>query len=154
MQTKMVDWCIHLKPDTRMKSQIRALLRDLPSESQSINQTMEAALRQLPIVINFETKKPFCGDDTADLNSAVWIGASFARIRQILDAQNRKDTKILTVPVIQMHGHDVHLLIFEEQEEENVSSYPLPVLLLLTCTVYCVKLWLRLKLTEYLGYVW
>jgi len=137
-----------------MKSQIRTTLRDLSSETQSINQTMTAGLRVQPIALNFETKRPFCGDDTADLQSAIWMGAGLARIRELLVANNRAETTIPTLPVVQMHGHDVHLLIFEEQGEENVSSYPLPVLLLLTYTVYCIKRSLRLKLTDYLGYVW
>lgn len=150
----MVDWCVYLKADPRMKSQIRTTLRDLSSETQSINQTMTAGLRVQPIALNIETKRPFCGDDTADLQSAIWTGAGLARIRELLVANNRAETTIPTLSVVQMHGHDVHLLIFEEQKEENVSRYPLPVLSLLKRAVYFLKRSLPPKLTGYSGYVW
>ncbi len=121
MQAKMVDFCVYLQPNTQMRSQILKSLAKLPSECQTLNQTKTSELRICPIAINIETKVPFSGEETADVQLAVWTGAGLMKTRQLLTANNRAKTQIPTVPVVQMHGHDVHLLVFEEQEDKNVS---------------------------------
>lgn len=117
----MVDFCVYLQPNTQMRSQIFKSLAKLPSECQTLNQTKTSELRICPIAINIETKVPFSGGETADVQLAVWTGAGLMKTRQLLTANNRAKTQIPTVPVVQMHGHDVHLLVFEEQEDKNVS---------------------------------
>jgi hypothetical protein len=106
-----------------MNSQIYSILDKLSAECQSVNQTLTSVLRMCPIAINIETKVPFSGEETADVQLAVWTGAGLMRTRQFLTANNRAKTQIPNVPMLQMHGHDVHLLILEEQEDKNVSWF-------------------------------
>lgn len=117
----MVDFCVYLQPNIQMETQIYRCLAKLPMECQTVNQTNISQLCICPIAINIETKIPFSGEETADVQSAVWTGAGLMKTRQLLTANNRAKTQIPTVPVVQMHGHDVHLLVFEEQEDKNVS---------------------------------
>ena len=120
---KMVDFAIYIKPDKEMKNSIRYTLRGNLKESQSVNQTMHGPLRMCPIAISVETKLPFSGGDTADIQSATWMGAGLARIRQMLPESD----DIPTMPALLAHGHQLHLVAFQEQVDSNVMYGRLPL---------------------------
>ncbi|KAI4159214.1 MAG: hypothetical protein LQ342_006734 [Letrouitia transgressa] len=102
--------------------------------AQSVNQTMVASLRQKPIVINWESKRPYTGGESSDIQLSIWLGAQLARLREMLDLVAETNDKgkgkvnkgkairekNVLLPALSAHGHDVDLLVFEEQESENV----------------------------------
>ena len=112
----MVDFAIFIRPDKDMEKNIRYALRGELKEAQSVNQTMHAPLRMCPIVISVETKLPFSGGETADVQSATWTGAGFTRTRQILP----ETEEIPTMPTLLAYGHDLYLVAFQEQADSNM----------------------------------
>ena len=116
MSSKMVDLAIYIQPDVKVKRDIRNTLRSELKEAQSVNQTMYGPLRMCPIAISIETKLPFSGGETADIQLATWAGAGLTRLRQMLPP----DEKIPTIPTLSAHGHDLHLVAFQEQADCNV----------------------------------
>ena len=116
MGGKMVDFAFFIRPDKDMEKNIRCTLRGELKEAQSVNQTMHAPLRMRPIVISVETKLPFSGGETADVQSAIWTGAGFTRTRQILP----ETEEIPTMPTLLAYGHDLYLVAFQEQADSNV----------------------------------
>ncbi len=127
MQSKMVDYAIYLRSGPLME-RIRRVLQELPKSSQSINQTMHGPLREQPIGINFETKPPFTGGDTADVQIAIWSGAGLLRLRQLLQQNRRGEERVPTMPALSFHGHDLNLSGIQEREDHNVYPLNSPVL--------------------------
>ena len=122
MRSKLVDYCINLRPGSTLQTRIENYLRPLPASFQSINQTMFSYLRKRPIAINIETKKPFSGGEEADIQLATWAGAGLRRMRLILDEEGCQEggnrAKIPALPALS--GHDLYFLAFKEEEERNV----------------------------------
>lgn len=116
MGDKMVDFAIFIWPDEDTEESIRNTLLGELKEAQSVNQTMHAPLRMCPIVISVETELPFSGGETADVQSAIWTGAGLTRTRQMLP----ETEEIPTMPTLLAHGHDLHLIAFQEQAGSNV----------------------------------
>jgi hypothetical protein len=124
MQTKMVDFGICLNPSDDLRNRIRKHLAPLNAKYQSINQTRMASIRMTPIAISFETKIPFQGGQASDVQQAIWVGAAFARLRQIISSSHpgvpRK--KLPLLPALSAHGHHLDLVAFEEQGNRNVRD--------------------------------
>lgn len=123
MQGKMVDYAIYLQPDAQMGKAINKILLTLGKEAQSVNQTMYPPIRQRPIAVSVETKVPFTGGATADVQLATWTGAGLTRIRQMLQANANDAETIPTIPALSAHGHDLHMQAFKEEKDGNVRVY-------------------------------
>lgn len=132
----MVDFCIFLNPSPPLRTAIHQHLSLYTAVAQSVNQTMVASLRQKPIVINWESKRPYTGGESSDIQLSIWLGAQLARLREMLDLVAETNDKgkgkvnkgkairekNVLLPALSAHGHDVDLLVFEEQESENVND--------------------------------
>ena len=100
-----------------MMKSIKAQL-EYSTDYDSINQTPMASIRRNPIAISAETKRPFCGDESSDIQLSVWTAAG---IERLLDMKtDKKINKMPVFPAVSIHGHDVHLTVFERQEDRNV----------------------------------
>lgn len=121
MQNKMVDYAVYLHPSESMERKIQNTLRGQLPGAQSVNQTMTSSLRQRPIAINMETKVPFSGGETADVQLAIWMGAGITRLRQLLSGNGNQGEDVPAMPVLSMHGHDLHLSVFKAFQHQNVS---------------------------------
>ncbi|KAL8747818.1 MAG: hypothetical protein Q9190_000362 [Brigantiaea leucoxantha] len=134
MQSKMADFCVFLNPSPPLHTMIHKHLSLYTAAAQSVNQTMVASIRQKPIAINWESKRPYTGGETSDVQLSIWLGAQLARIREMLDLVTDKGDKDkgktnkgkinrdknVLLPALSAHGNDVDLLVFEEQESQNV----------------------------------
>jgi hypothetical protein len=89
---------------------------------------MHGPLREQPIGINFETKPPFTGGDTADVQLAIWSGAGLLRLRQLLQQNGREEETIPTMPALSFHGHVLNLSGIQERDDHNVYLLNPPVL--------------------------
>jgi len=135
MQSKMVDLAILLRLDPFAQTRLRNILQCSPKDSQSVNQTMQNPLREEPIAINIETKVPFSGEATADLQLAIWSGAGLLRIRGLLEMLEHAQEQIPTLPMLSLHGHDLHLSAIQERTDLNVRlASPLLYVYLLKLT--------------------
>ena len=124
LQGKMVDFAICIEPDSRFEKNIRNSLKRFPAGTQSVNQTMIEPLRRRPIAISLETKLPYTGGATGDVQLATWAGAGLVRTRQLLQANDCGDEPIPPMPTLSMHGHDLHMQVFQDELDEVVSSGP------------------------------
>lgn len=121
----MVDFAIHLNLSRPMEERVRSTISRFPSNAQSINQTMYDALRATPIAINMETKPPYTGGQSSDVQNAIWAGASLVKMEQILELRAKEDMKIPSMPLLTFHGHDMFFSAIVGTEEENVRSFQL-----------------------------
>lgn len=121
MQDKMVDYAIYLHPSESMERKIQHTLRGQAPGTQSVNQTMSSSLRRRPIAINLETKVPFSGGETADVQLAIWMSAGITRLRQMLSECGNQGEDVPAMPALSMHGHDLHLSVFKALQHQNVS---------------------------------
>ncbi|KAL9592099.1 MAG: hypothetical protein Q9179_007055, partial [Wetmoreana sp. 5 TL-2023] len=124
MQSKLMDFAIYIEPSQLLKGAVHKHLCRLKATRQSINQTTAPLLRQKPIAVNWESKRPFTGGESSDIHSAVWVGAQLVRLRQILDTSSAggPKEKNICLPALSALGHQLHLLILEEEETQNVCS--------------------------------
>lgn len=118
MQTKKVDFAVFLEPSTVLAGKIHKTLKPLVAQHQSINQTMMSSLRTRPIAFSMETKPPFCGDETSDVQLSIWVGAGIERLRWMM--RKEKSGRMPVFPALSMHGHDLYLVVYEAQETQNV----------------------------------
>lgn len=79
--SKMVDFCICIKPSPSVASRIDAMCRTLPGAS--INHTDYPAVGGWPIAISMETKPPHGGWTAATLQIGVWQAAHIRCLRQL-----------------------------------------------------------------------
>lgn len=123
MSSKMVDLAVYINPDFNAEREILRKIQSEMKDAQSINQTMFRPLRMAPIVLSIETKTPFSGGETADVQLATWAGAGLTRLRQMLPPSE----PIPTIPILSWHGHHLHLMGLEEQAEANIMYGKLPL---------------------------
>lgn len=121
MEDKMVDYALCLQPDVSMKKCVHDILLVQDKDLQSINQTAYPPLCLRPIVLSVETKPPFTGGEDSDVQLAVWVAAGLRRTRLLLHESGNGTEPIPTMPMLSIHGHDMHLSAFREQEANNVS---------------------------------
>jgi len=119
MQTKLVDFAVYLRSEASEEERILQVIAKFPSDAQSINQTQYAPLRQRPIAISIETKPPFTGGETADVQLSIWAGAGLMKLTQLLELQG-KDSEIPALPVLTFHGHDLYLSVIKGEGRNNV----------------------------------
>ena len=116
----MVDLVVLLRFKPQAQLQLRQILRCFPKDSQSINQTMQNPLREEPIAISIETKVPFSGEASADLQLAIWSGAGLLRTRGLLETLDQAKEQIPTLPMLSLHGHDLYLSAIQDRADHNV----------------------------------
>lgn len=125
MENKMVDFAITLKfgNDTGLMDRTIQYVGSLKQDEQTLNQTFgDALMRCEPIFLNIETKTPFAGGDTSDIQLAVWGGAGLTKIEDLLSKSNRAGLAIPTMPIITIHGHDWHLCSLQRKGGKTLSK--------------------------------
>ena len=115
----MVDFAIVMVPDEALEDKIRMSLKNLPKESQSVNQTNHTPIRMTPIILNFETKPPWTGGETADVQLGTWGDAGFTKLGQMLEANNCSKEPIPTIPMVSFYGHEARLSAFQHGDRKN-----------------------------------
>ncbi|KAL1848165.1 hypothetical protein Daus18300_013679 [Diaporthe australafricana] len=104
--SKMVDYCIFVEPQPREGAKISEIRGRLTY----INHTDCHALRQRPIVLAAESKKPGEGGRSAQLQLSVWQSAQWAVLEDLLAAGERAEqtATIAFLPALIIQGHEWH----------------------------------------------
>ena len=119
MDGKIVDYALVIKPNKALEKRIKNTLKDLPKISQSVNQTNHPPVRWTPIILNIETKLPWTGGETADIQHSVWGGAGITKLDQMLATNRSSKQQIPTIPVVTFYGHCLMLSALRKGDEEN-----------------------------------
>ncbi|GKT61305.1 hypothetical protein ColTof3_08644 [Colletotrichum tofieldiae] len=82
---------------------------------QSINHTEYDPLRQAPISVSIETKKPGGSEDAAKAQLSVWASAQILRLRQLLGGS--EDPVGITLPLLFVSGPTWQLLFAVEKDD-------------------------------------
>ena len=101
---KKVDCAVFLKPDSSLSDKIERKLMALPSEDRSINQTMTATIRYLPLIASFKLKRQTPSADPV-VQLGIWSAALAERLRK-LQGQGKKENELMALPVVTVVGHD------------------------------------------------
>ena len=117
MQSKKVDFAIILEPSDVLAGKIHNVLKPLPMQLRSINQSDMSSIIKRPIAFSMVAKPPFCGDEDADIQLSIWVGAGIKRLRWMMKETSR-GTPVF--PALSMNGHDLFLVVFEDQGTKNV----------------------------------
>jgi hypothetical protein len=99
-----VNFSVHFVPnqDTRLAAAIYDLVRNEPSESQSVNQTKDLETYNLPTILSIETRSG-CFDEH---DTKVKLGLWMATLQTRLEKLSRKDSPQATyLPAIIVFGH-------------------------------------------------
>ena len=115
----MVDFAITINPDDVLRERIRRTLGDKKDVDRSLNQTYARHMLYKPIVFSIETKIPFTGGEISDVQLSAWQDAWTTKISQLLEANGKAKVKIPTMPLLSIHGHDVHISAFFLRETES-----------------------------------
>ncbi|KAK1974208.1 hypothetical protein LZ30DRAFT_608590 [Colletotrichum cereale] len=83
---------------------------------QSINHTEYDPLRQAPITVSIETKKPGGSEDAAKAQLSVWASAQILRLRQLLGGS--EEPVGITLPLLFVSGPTWQLLFAIEKDDE------------------------------------
>ncbi|KAH8745487.1 hypothetical protein F5883DRAFT_475563, partial [Diaporthe sp. PMI_573] len=100
----MVDYCIFVEPQPHEAARIAEIRGRLTY----INHTDYHALRQRPIVLSAESKKPGEGGRNAQLQLSVWQAAQWTVLENLLVAGEgaEQPTTIPFLPAIIIQGHE------------------------------------------------
>jgi hypothetical protein len=120
----MVDFVIHIKPDSEMVERMRELAAANPEYPFSINHTNHAPLRSQPIGVNIETKLTGTGCDVANVQLGVWVAAQFTRLEQLMLAAGRDTRNTPGIPLIIIQGHNWNFLAATRNLDRKTVSNP------------------------------
>lgn len=104
--SKMVDYCMFVEPQPCEAAKIAELRSGLIY----INHTDYHALRQRPIVLSAESKKPSEGGRNAQLQLSVWQAAQWAFLEDLVTARETAEQPAMIpfLPALIIHGHEWH----------------------------------------------
>ncbi|POS80305.1 hypothetical protein DHEL01_v201288 [Diaporthe helianthi] len=106
--SKMVDYCVFVEPQPREAAKIT----EIRSKLTYINHTDYHALRQRPIVLSAESKKPGEGGRNAQLQLSVWQAAQWAVLENLVAAAAgdtaERPALIPFLPALIIQGHEWH----------------------------------------------
>ena len=114
----MVDYAIILLPDNATHQAILQVLRDLPEDDQSINQTRSTPVKYRPITVNIEVEGPGQGKNEAMVQLAVWAAAQMEKL-------NMLSGKFVPIglPLVSVEGHDWRFYnIYQTEDSDMVSQ--------------------------------
>ncbi|KAI5920912.1 hypothetical protein F4810DRAFT_702689 [Camillea tinctor] len=102
--SKMVDYCIFVEP----KAQEAERIAGIRAEDYNINHTDYNPLRERPIVLSAESKKPSEGGRNMQLQLGVWHAAQWAALEELLGtrAETERPPAIPFLPALIIQDHD------------------------------------------------
>jgi len=106
----MVDFAIHIEPDTAMINAMRIIAAHHPLDTASVNHTYHAPLRTKPISVNIETKLTGQHWNSAVVQLGVWMAAQFKKLEQMVTEANGELSSLPFLPAIVIQGHDWNFL--------------------------------------------
>ena len=120
INSKMVDFVIHVEPSDRFSKAVHARAQLKPKQM-SVNHTFHEPLCSSPIGVSIETKHTGQNWNDAMMQVGVWVAAQFARMEQLVSEANEISEKAKDVrddpknqlpflPIIIIQGHDWHFL--------------------------------------------
>ncbi|KAI4096016.1 MAG: hypothetical protein LQ344_001250 [Seirophora lacunosa] len=119
-KSKLVDFAIMVRPQesTVLEDAIEGKCSSMPSKT--INQTDASYIRNKPIAISMEVKRPAGNEDVATVELLTWVTAHYNMLKVLLHPNNALVTFELPVlPLIQVHGHMWNLWIAEYKNANN-----------------------------------
>ncbi|KAI4189415.1 MAG: hypothetical protein LQ348_003792 [Seirophora lacunosa] len=119
-KSKLVDFAIMVRPQESsvLEDAIERKCSSMPSKT--INQTDASYIRNKPIAISMEVKRPAGNEDVATVELLTWVTAHYNMLKVLLYPNNALGTFELPVlPLIQVHGHVWNLWIAEYKNANN-----------------------------------
>ncbi|KAL8653684.1 MAG: hypothetical protein Q9210_001953 [Variospora velana] len=119
-KNKLVDFAIIVRPQVLsvLDGAIKRKCASMPPKT--INQTDASYVRNKPIAISMEVKRPAGNEDIAVVELQTWVTAHYKMLKVLLDSNNALGTFDLPIlPLVQVQGHTWNLWIAEYKETEN-----------------------------------
>ncbi|KAI4111322.1 MAG: hypothetical protein LQ345_006822 [Seirophora villosa] len=119
-KSKLVDFAIMMRPQESsvLEDAIERKCSSMPSKT--INQTDASYIRNKPVAISMEVKRPAGNEDVATVELQTWVTAHYNMLKVLLYPNNAPGTFELPVlPLIQVHGHMWNLWIAEYKNAKN-----------------------------------
>ncbi|CAJ2508460.1 Uu.00g134860.m01.CDS01 [Anthostomella pinea] len=140
LQSKFVDYSMNL--DLDVGEMMTDIMRRQPPACRTLAPTMYAPVRSRPQAVAIETKVANAASDPL-VQLTIWAAASFERLRQLQapaqtgggngDNDALEVESIITLPLIQVRGHDWHLW-FARDSPHNIDLHG-PLLIGSTATL-------------------
>ncbi|OCL09823.1 hypothetical protein AOQ84DRAFT_220341 [Glonium stellatum] len=110
VESKMIDFAIHLEPEAVFADVMRKLTVTRPTPLISLNQTHHPSLRYTPISVSIETK--LTGQDwtKAEVQVGIWVAAQFKKLEEDSAALGGEALAPPFLPIIIVQGHSWNFL--------------------------------------------
>ncbi|KAL8992973.1 MAG: hypothetical protein Q9188_007452 [Gyalolechia gomerana] len=119
-KSKLVDFAIMVRPQesSLLEDALERKCDSMPSKT--INQTDASYIRNKPIAISMEVKRPAGNEDVSMVELQTWVTAHYNMLKVLLCPDNASGTFELPVlPLIQVQGHMWNLWIAEYKSAKN-----------------------------------
>ncbi|KAL8917567.1 MAG: hypothetical protein Q9208_007850 [Pyrenodesmia sp. 3 TL-2023] len=119
-KTKLVDFAIMVRPQesSPLEDALERKCASMPSKT--INQTDASYIRNNPIAISMEIKRPAGNEDVSVVELQTWVAAHFNMLKVLLSSNNASGKSELPIlPLIQVQGHTWSLWIAEFKCAKN-----------------------------------
>lgn len=118
-KNKLVDFAIIVRPQesSPLEDSIERKCDSVPSKT--INQTDVSYIRNKPIAISIEVKRPAGNEDVSVVELQTWVTTHFNMLKVLLCSNNTLSAELPILPLIQIQGHVWNLWIAEYKHESN-----------------------------------
>lgn len=121
---KMVDFCMFVEPHTTAASQVEEFRQRLGQ----VNHTDFHPLRNRPLALSAESKRPGEGFRDAQLQLGIWQAAQWNLLESQLAGQRSQLALISFLPALIIQGHEWYFAATTKSNSKTVCS-PLPCIL-------------------------
>ncbi|KAL8988551.1 MAG: hypothetical protein Q9177_002393 [Variospora cf. flavescens] len=119
-KNKLVDFAIIVRPQVSSVLDGAVKMKCASMPPKSINQTDASYVRNKPIAISMEVKRPAGNEDIAVVELQTWVTAHYKMLKVLLDSNDAPGTFELPIlPLVQVQGHTWNLWIAEYKETED-----------------------------------
>ncbi|RWA05847.1 hypothetical protein EKO27_g9250 [Xylaria grammica] len=125
LQSKLVDYALHLVParHTPLADAIDHFVAAQAPGMRTVAPTMYDPVRRRPQAVAIETKAVNSASDPL-VQLTVWAQATFTRFRQLIESSHggKQTMPVLTLPLIEVRGHEWHLW-FSQDAAQTFELY-------------------------------
>ncbi|KAL9012214.1 MAG: hypothetical protein Q9173_003008 [Seirophora scorigena] len=119
-KSKLVDFAIMVRPQESSVLEAAMARKCSSMPFKTINQTDASYVRNKPIAISMEVKRPAGNEDVSAVELQTWVTAHYNMLKALLYPKNALGSFELPVlPLIQVHGHMWNLWIAEYKNANN-----------------------------------
>ncbi|KAL8762709.1 MAG: hypothetical protein Q9184_001333 [Pyrenodesmia sp. 2 TL-2023] len=119
-KTKLVDFAIMVRPQESSPLEDTLERKCALMPSKTINQTDASYIRNKPIAISMEVKRPAGNEDVSVVELQTWVTAHYNMLKVLLSSNNALGKFELPVlPLIQVQGHMWNLWVAEFKSGNN-----------------------------------